>query len=150
MVERSGADRIGGLIAVGFGILAVREAIRLFPMRTSEFVGDHITFALLGGLLVTLGLLLSSVVRTPHFTVEFPKGTVRTSMLFTAGLLFVYLYLVPAIGYLWSTFPIAVGLFKTLGSYKWRQALLYAAILTAGLYVIFQLWLHMSLPGGMF
>lgn len=150
MIERSGADRIGGLLAVGFGVLAVREAIRLFPLRTSEYAGDHITFGLLGGVLLILGLLLATVVRTPRFNVELPRGTVKNSMLVTAALLFVYLYLVPAIGYVWSTFPIAAGLFRALGSYKWRQALLFAAILTAALYVVFELWLHMSLPGGMF
>lgn len=150
MIHRSMADRVGGGLAICMGILAITEAFRLYPQRISPFVGDHVMFGLLGSMMVIGGLLLIFVIRIPHYKVEFPRANTRNVMLIVFGLLLIYRFLLPYLGYLFATFIVSAALFKVMGSYKWYFSLLFGALLTGAMYGIFIVWLQMSFPSGGF
>lgn len=148
MGQGSMADRFGGMIAVLLGLMSGLEAIRLYPYRTAPFVGDHMIFGLLGGLLIIGGILLTFVIRIPAYKVTFPKLALLSVMIGVLALLFVYRFLLPLLGYAASTFFASVFLFKLIGSYRWRNSIVYAALLTTALYAVFVAWLQMSFPSG--
>jgi putative tricarboxylic transport membrane protein len=144
--KHSQADRVSGLIAVLLGSVALYEAYRKYPMRLSTFVGDYILLTVVGVLFVLFGLVLVFFKKTP--TQPAPT-THRRPILLTIALLFLYSILLPILGYLLSTFLVAMGLFKVIGTYKWHISLLCALLLTAALYALFILALGMSFPTGL-
>jgi hypothetical protein len=148
MGQGNTADRIGGLIAVLIGLLALGEAFRLYPQRVGPLVGDHMVFALLGSLMLFGGLLLSFVSRISAPKTEFPKPAALLVMTGVLGLLFAYRFLLPVTGYALGTFFVSMLLFKLIGAYRWRNSILYAALLTTALYAVFMAWLQMSFPSG--
>ncbi|WP_199617074.1 tripartite tricarboxylate transporter TctB family protein [Paenibacillus alkalitolerans] len=145
------ADRIGGIISILFGSVAISEAVRLYPYRTDYFAGDHVLPAVVGALLVLLGLLLAfAAVKGEKFVATFPDKSTVISMLLSFGLLFVYWVIIPVLGYVISTLLIAIGLFKVMGGFRLIKSALFGALLTSVFYMIFIYWLGMSFPKGMF
>ncbi|WP_281888573.1 tripartite tricarboxylate transporter TctB family protein [Paenibacillus sp. YYML68] len=142
------ADRIGGIISIMFGSVAISEAVRLYPSRMDTLVGDHVLPALVGGLLVVLGLLLAFVIKGEKFSVEFPERKSFLPMLTAFGMLFVYWVLIQVLGYVLSTLLIATGLFKVMGPFRLGKAAMFGALLTAVFYLIFIYWLAMPFPKG--
>jgi putative tricarboxylic transport membrane protein len=144
------ADRIGGIISILFGSIAISEAIRLYPARMGPFVGDYMFPAIVGSLLILLGLLTVFVIKGESFKVEFPSRKTMAVLLTTIGLLFVYWFLIQLLGYVVSTFLISIALFKVIGSISIVKSFIYGAVLTAVFYLIFIYWLVMPFPSGIF
>lgn len=144
------ADRVGGLVAVLLGLFALREAYRLYPQGAGPLVGDHMVFALLGSSMLLGGLLLLFASRNPASKTEFPEPAGLLVMASVLGLLFAYRFLLPVTGYALATFFVSVFLFKLIGGYRWRNSIVYAALLTTALYAVFVAWLQMSFPSGVF
>jgi putative tricarboxylic transport membrane protein len=69
-------------------------------------------------------------------------------MLSAAGLLLAYWLTLPHLGYTGSTALLAIGLFRTMGDYRWPTATLLAAVTTGLLYLMFRVWLLQPLPTG--
>jgi putative tricarboxylic transport membrane protein len=144
------SDRIGGIISIIFGSIAVSEAVRLYPARMDTFVGDHTLPGLVGGLLIVLGLLLVFFIKGESFQVEYPDRKTIISLVLTFGFLFGYWFFIPYLGYVISTFLVSVGLFKVMGSFSFLKSALNSAILTVVFYVIFIYWLAMPFATGYF
>lgn len=144
------ADRIGGMVAVVLGVVSIIEAVRLFPMRTSTWVGDHTLPALLGAIMILLGVLLIFVNKADSFQVEFPDRKILGKMVATIGLLFAYWAIIPLLGYAISTLVVVSGLFKVIAAYRFSRSVLLGALTTAILYIIFIVWLNMPFPAGIF
>lgn len=144
------ADRIGGIISIIFGSIAMSEAIRLYPARMGTFVGDHTMPGIVGGALILLGLLLVFFLRGESFKVEFPDRVIMKSMLLALGLLFAYWFAIPYVGYVISTLLVSIGLFKVLGFFSFVKSTIYASILTTVFYLLFIFWLGMPFPTGIF
>ncbi len=115
------SDRVGGIISIIFGSIAMSEAIRLFPARMDTFVGDHTMPGIVGGALILLGLLLVFFVKGESFKVEFPDRVIMKSMLLALGLLFAYWFAIQYLGYVISTLLVSIGLFKVLGFFQFGQ-----------------------------
>ena len=147
-LKRVRADQVGGVVAILIGLVAIREAVRLYPYRISLVVGDHLLFAVLGGLLVLFGLLLIFWRQPSKEEVLWPERETGRALLLTLLLLLAYRLLLPVLGYLLCTFFVAVLLFRWFGSYRTIICLFAAAVTTGALYVVFILWLGLSLPGG--
>lgn len=141
------SDRLGGFISIIFGIISIMEGIRLYPLRQSPTVGDHIMPVVLGVSLMILGVLMF-LTRQDVFKVEFPAKTIRNTMLISLVLLFLYAFSIEYLGYLTSTFLITIGLFRVFGSYNWLKCIFMSAIFASCLYVIFIVWLKMPFPTG--
>jgi putative tricarboxylic transport membrane protein len=142
------ADRIGGIISIIIGAIAISEAVRLYPARTGPLVGDHTMPGLMGGLMILLGLLFIFVVKGEKFKVEFPNRKVMMSLLLMLGLLFAYWFLIQFLGYAISTLIVSIGLFKVMGSYSFLKSIVIAIVVTSVLYLLFIFWLAMPLPTG--
>lgn len=142
-------DRIGGIITALIGLVAIAEALRLYPYRTSFFVGDHTMPGVVGGALVLLGLLLAFFVKGERITIQFPDRPTLVKIALTFGSFLLYWILMQIVGYSISTFITAICLFRVIGSYHFRKSLIYALVMTACLYVIFIYGLSMPFPSGM-
>lgn len=144
------ADRIGGFISIIFGGIAISEAIRLYPLRMSPFVGDHTMPGIIGGGMILLGLILIFVVKGENFKVEYPNRKIMGGMLLTFALLLAYWFFLQFLGYMISTLLVSTGLFKVMGSYSFLKSVIFAVCLTTALYLLFIFWLSVPFPTGIF
>jgi hypothetical protein len=140
-----------GSLLVLLGAVALAEGWRLHALRTEliagAVVGDD-TFPLaVGAALVALGVAALAV-RLPAARPSCPRGPAAARMLGGAGILVAYATLVPYAGYTGSTALAAVALFRTMGGYRWRLALLLGAGLAGLLHGLFRVWLRQPLPAG--
>lgn len=143
------SDRIGGVITMFFGALAVSESVRLYPARESTYVGDHLMPGVIGAAMLLFGFILL-VKKGERFKVQFPDRSTMRRMLGVALTLFAYWGLISYLGYTLSTFIISIALFKIIGSYPYAKAALYSAVQTAIIYFIFVYWLRLPFPAGYF
>ena len=69
-------DRIGALVAIVLGVIAIREAVRLYPHGMNAFTGDHLMPAVVGVALVVLGVaaLFSFKQRDYRIRGHLPRG----------------------------------------------------------------------------
>jgi putative tricarboxylic transport membrane protein len=74
-------------------------------------------------------------------------GNIRSGKFFLiCTSLFVYAALVNALGFILSTFLFVFFLFQTAQAEKWWHSLVKAALITAGNYLVFVVWLGIHLP----
>ena len=64
--------------------------------------------------------------------------------------LFVYTFAVNRLGFILSTFLFVIFVLRLVESKKWWRTLLEATLITIGNYLIFVVWLGLSLPVGFF
>ncbi|ARU63327.1 hypothetical protein CBW65_21810 [Tumebacillus avium] len=115
----SGFDRLFGVFVVLLGALAMWETVRLAPYGMSVFVGDHVLFGVVGGLMIVLGLVFLLFVksRPPERSNRVPEA--RRMMGGTVLLLILYRLFTPLLGYVVCTLLLAFCLFKLIGAYSW-------------------------------
>jgi putative tricarboxylic transport membrane protein len=146
-------DFIGALLFMAIGIVVSLEAYRLQAYSQSQYVGDHTLPAILGILFVVLGgvLLLQSFRALKETKTRKPvsnNSSVQLRMLLCFASLFVYTWLMNAVGYLLATWIVSFALFCLIGSYRIGMAMFFALLLTGCLYVVFILWLQITFPTG--
>ena len=142
------SNRIGGVISVLLGGLAIQEAVRLYALRMGPY-GDHTLPGLVGVFLVLLGILVFYS-KEKDFKVEFPSRKIGLKMLWTVVILFAYRFMLPILGYVISSFIAAFGLFKIMGAYNLLKSFSFSVALTVVLYLLFIYWLMMPFPTGIF
>ena len=64
--------------------------------------------------------------------------------------LIVYSMFLRDLGFLISTFVLAIYLYRILDPTGWKETFLAAVLTTLGFYVVFQVWLEVQLPSGLF
>jgi len=142
---------MGGVLFT-LGVVAVIEGWRLHALRTQmvagAVVGDDTLPLITGAALIVFGILVAVVAPPPPVKVTLPSGSQRTQMLAAAGLLVGYWLLLPYVGYTGSTALVSIGLYRTMGNYRWPIATLLAAVTTGLLFLMFRVWLHEPLPTG--
>ncbi len=69
-------------------------------------------------------------------------------VLYVIVLLVAYTFLVKPIGFLISTFLLLFLLFRVKGTYRLKTVLLMSLLVTAGSYIVFEIWLKAQLPKG--
>jgi len=146
--RRFGQDRIGGIIAIGLGLVALGEAARLYHLRTGTLIGDHVMPGAIGMFLVILGAVLAVHAEGNTPTEKLPRGRTLVRLCGSFAILFAYWFLMDRLGYLASTFLVVIGLFKTMSQYGWLRSILYAAIVSATLGYLFMNLLNIALPVG--
>jgi putative tricarboxylic transport membrane protein len=146
--RRMPPDRIGGIVAMAMGAIALSEAWRLYPLRMGTLVGDHVMPGAVGCFLVLLGLGLVFRADTTAPRLDFPRGLAAVRLCGSFGVLFGYWYLMDRIGYVVSTFVVAIALFSLMSGYGWIKSLLYSVVLAASLGYLFMNLLNIPLPGG--
>lgn len=138
---------------MAIGIVVSLEAYRLQAYSQSQYVGDHTLPTILGILFVVLGgvLLFQSFRALKETKTRKPvsnNSSVRLRMLLCLISLFVYAWLMNAIGYLLATWFVSFALFCLIGSYRIGMAMLFALLLTGCLFAVFILWLQITFPTG--
>jgi putative tricarboxylic transport membrane protein len=146
--RRMPPDRIGGIIAMAMGAIALFESWRLYPLRMGTLAGDHVMPGAVGSFLVLLGLGLAVRADTTAPRLSFPRGLAAVRLCSSFGVLFGYWYLMDRIGYVVSTFVVAIALFVLMSGYGWIKSLLYSVVLAASLGYLFMNLLNIPLPGG--
>lgn len=150
-VAGAGQGKVVGGTMVLLGVLAIVEGVRLHALRTEmvagAVVGDD-TFPLMVGVALLLLGGTAVLVRLPSAKVTIPRGPVRARMLWGLALLAGYWLILPSVGYTGSTALVSVGLFRAMGGYRWRGALLLGGVTTGLLYLLFRVWLLQPLPTG--
>ena len=141
-----------GAALIGLGGLALVEGWRLHALRTQmvagAVVGDDTLPLLVGAALLAFGVLVAVVAPPPSVKVTWPAGPQRAQMLAAAGLLLAYWFMLPYVGYTGSTALVSIGLYRTMGNYRWSIATLLGAVTTGCLFLMFRVWLLEPLPAG--
>lgn len=147
-------DFIGAVLFMAIGIVVSLEANRLQAYSISQYVGDHTLPTILGILFVLLGgVLLIQSFRTIEKKKEkggtkAPPAPERSRLILCLAALFLYCWLLYAIGYLPATLIVSAALFRLIGSYRWMTAVAFAVLLTGSLYAVFIWWLQITFPTG--
>jgi putative tricarboxylic transport membrane protein len=139
-------DQIGGLLSVVLGGIVCIEAMRIQRASGSGFFGDHTLPALLGGLLILLGIVLFFL--PERFEPPSQESRFSASLAGSVATMFAYVFLMDTVGYVVSTFCTAIALFRLIGSYSWRACIGYSFVLTAILYLVFVYGLQITFPRG--
>lgn len=143
------SDKIFGGITMLLGVIQVVEGIRLYPSRNNVGVGDHTFLLIIGAIMIVLGALLI-ILKLKNLKVEFPEKNILLSILGIYATLFVYWFLMKHLGFLISSAICLLALFKIIGKYKFVRCIIYSAISTVSLYVLFDILLGMPFPKGPF
>ena len=69
--------------------------------------------------------------------------------MFLAGAMVVYVWLLEPIGFLTMTAVLVVICTKLMGTRGWSRPVLLAVGLCLACYIVFEMWLRMSLPRGL-
>jgi putative tricarboxylic transport membrane protein len=146
MLAKIHPDRIGGLLAAVLGIIVCMESWRIYRISGGGMIGDHTLPALLGGLLFVLGVLLLLWPERYKVAVAARESCQKITACLAA--MFAYIFFIFTFGYVTATFCAAAVLFRLFGSYRWGISLGYSAVLTAILYMVFQVGLHIAFPRG--
>jgi len=145
--------RFTGGILILLGALALLEAQRLAALReelvAGAVVGDDTFPRIIGAALLLMGLYAIFVARWPVWQVEFPARAERRRLFMSAGTLFAYLFVTPFLGYTVSTLLVSTALYRAMGGYRWPVAVLIGGVTTGVLFLIFRVWLVVSLPTGL-
>ena len=76
------------------------------------------------------------------------KGFQVGKVLYVLSLLLVYTFLLKYLGFLVSTFLLLSLLFRVKANYRLLKVILLSFLITAGSYLLFEVWLKVQLPKG--
>lgn len=135
------------IVAAGIILLSLKYGVGHFHEPGPGFI----TF-FAGAILVVLSLAL--------FLASFRDRAARNSLadlwagletgkvFYVIFLLVAYTFLLKPVGFLISTFVLLVLLFRVKGSYRFKTIFLMSLLVTAGSYLVFEIWLKAQLPKG--
>ena len=103
-----------------------------------------------GTAIQSLGLLIKSfLLRANPIEPDRAKEPIRKEkFILICVSLFVYSIIIEKLGFILSTFVFVLLLLSLIEANRWWNSLLKAALITAGNYLIFVIWLKISVPKG--
>lgn len=114
--------------AIGPGFLPVGASLTLIVLSALMFIG---------GLRRTVD---------EDRRIEWPRGRGLAQMTGVIAALVFYTVMMPILGYVLSTFAFTFVLIWLLGSYRWSRSAGMGLAITLSSYLVFNVWLSMSLP----
>lgn len=147
-------DRISGIILLifGFGVLFMSFT---YPIGSFRSPGAGL-FPLLASI-VLIGLSVILTVQTfkkkegkPFPISFFPAKEAPKRILFGFLALLGFRYMLPMIGFAFTTFLFLLFLAKYLGHYSWRISLVLSVLTAVISYYLFQVWLKIPMPQSVF
>jgi len=138
------ASAICGGVLAALGAAALVEAFRV----ADPWPGARLMPAVVGGVLVVLGA--AHLARGDAGGRAWPGAAGLGRVAVVLGVLVLYVVALPRLGFLPSTALFVLALVRRLGDLSWPASLaLTAAVAVAG-HVVFERWLGMPLPPGLF
>ncbi len=135
------------VVAIGIVFLSLKYGVGTFNEPGPGFITF---FAGLILALLSLALFLSNfrdqVDRNSLWSLW--SGLEFGKVLYVLLLLVAYVFLLKPVGFLISTFLLLVLLFRVKGSYRLKTVLLMSLLVTAGSYLVFEIWLKAQFPKG--
>jgi putative tricarboxylic transport membrane protein len=153
-MTKGSPDQIGGLIWLALGVLLCLGSVKLglgTPHSPASGFGPFLTGCLLG--LFGLILAFNSILRRSDEKESFPETRPRkgwTKGFLSLLVLFLYASLVNTLGFIISTSLLMFFLFKVLEPRKWLTLVAISVSASLLSYLLFGLWLRVSLPKGIF
>jgi putative tricarboxylic transport membrane protein len=147
------SDRLSALFFIGISLFVCQQSARvglgtlwdpgpgLMPFGAGAGVG-----------LLALGILVRSfLTKEPRLESEKEEGSLgRGRFLLICTSLFVYSIAVMWLGFILATFLFVLFILRNIESKPWWHTLIKAVLITVGNYLIFLVWLGISLPKGLF
>jgi putative tricarboxylic transport membrane protein len=148
------ADLITGVILLVISGYVIQEAWRMPPSATFGPGSGFLPFWL-GVLLTVLAVILLATAWRRQATEKdskspFPRKRALIAIGSVLGGLAVYIVLIEVLGYLVDTFLYVAFLLGIVERERWPMTVGVAVLTTAGLYLIFQVLLGITLPSNMF
>jgi len=148
------ADLITGVILLVISGYVIQEAWRMPPSATFGPGSGFLPFWL-GVLLTVLAVILLATAWRRQATEKdgkspFPGKRALIAIGSVLGGLAVYIVLIEVLGYLVDTFLYVAFLLGIVERERWPMTVGVAVLTTAGLYIIFQVLLGITLPSNMF
>jgi len=148
-LERS--DCTSALFFILFSIFVCQQSIGIGLGTLRQPGPGLLSFGVGAGTgILSLGLLIKSFLfRTNPIEPGQGKAPIRKEkFILICVSLFVYAIAVDWLGFILSTFVFVLLLFHLIEANRWWNSLLKAVLITAGNYLIFVIWLKISVPKG--
>ena len=157
MFDQKRRNLVSSLVCIGFGTIFCIGSVRYGDVRSGMPSAGFFPF--MGGtILICLSFveLVSVIVernkkdytsKREHF---FPQRNSWKRLLLTLLSLFAYVLSLGYLGFSISTFLFVIFLMRFLEPQKWTTAIAMAFLTSTLSYVLFELWLKVQLPKGMF
>lgn len=139
-------DRLSGLILLLFGILILAEGLRL-PYTFQGVPGPGFFPRWIGILVISLSVLLCLTTRAPNRPVYDNPTAWRRVTLVTLSLT-IYTLVLDLLGFLLAAFLYFIFLVKGVEARSWQVALIGGLVVAVGCFLVFRVWLGVSLPKG--
>jgi putative tricarboxylic transport membrane protein len=143
------ADQITGIIVLIFSVTVIEGSRRMPPSGTFGPGAGFLPFWLGVAMAILSIILLVNATRAPVQASDrapFPKGRAVVAILETAGALAAFILLLETLGFLVSIALLTAFLLRVVEREGWLTTVMVAVANSAGLYVIFQMLLGVSLP----
>ena len=147
------ADQITGVIVLIFSLAVIEGARRMPPSGTFGPGAGFLPFWLGAALAILSIVLLVNASREPAQASDrspFPKGGAVLAILEAVGGLAAFILLLETLGFLLSIALLTAFLLRVVEREPWLTSVIVAVANAAGLYVIFQMLLGVSLPKNFF
>ena len=147
------ADQITGVIVLIFSLAVIEGARRMPPSGTFGPGAGFLPFWLGTAMAILSIILLVNATREPAPASggsPFPTGWALLPLLETAGALAAFILLLETLGFLLATALLTAFLLRVVEREPWLTTGLVAVANAAGLYVVFQIFLGVSLPKNIF
>jgi len=146
-------DRTCSILGIIFGATVVVLASAM-PMGRISKPGPGFMPFWVGSILILLSILLwvsSGLGKNHSEKVQFLSGEGRwASVIWTAGALLAFGFLVEPLGFILSSLVLLFFLFRFIGNQRWGIVVLATVLVTVAAYGLFKVGLKVQLPRGLF
>jgi putative tricarboxylic transport membrane protein len=144
-------DFISGMVFIALGVIFCAGGLKYNLTHLggpgAGFFPFLFGFVLIG---LSVALLVSSLTKfKKSFEIFFPQETSLRKILLAVGSLLGYIFLLPYTGFLLITFLFIVFMFRAIEPANWTSTLVAAFLTTAISFLIFEIWLGVQLPRGL-
>ena len=146
------ADQVTGIVLFLASLFILQQSTTLeMTYRNSPGSGFFPFWLSVSAALASLAILAGGLRRPASLDrpIRWPSGIGLRRIAVSAAALVGYAFLIKGLGYILSTAMLVAFVARLLGGYRWHQLLFLGAGTSIGLYLVFQVWLQMTLPTGM-
>lgn len=146
-------DQVSGALLLLGSLLALYQSTRLPIFEGHSLGSGFLPLCLSIGMAVFSVVVIMDGARRPQaldVPVSLPSGSSLRRILISVAALVAYVLLSTIVGYILATFGFVLLIVRTLGSYRWYQAVAFSALTSLGMYTVFHVLLKMVIPTGLF